>query len=110
MRPARATRKQWSSRSTATPLSCSVRPTRRVVGANFRFGHGATGTVDTLMQLGEQHGFTVEVFSLLTPEQGSDAVSSSLIRRQLSEGDVEHVAEELGRPFRLEGHVVKGAG
>ena len=81
-----------------------------VVGANFRFGHGGTGTVSTLRALGATHGFTVDVFSLLTPEEGTAAVSSSLIRRQLADGDVEHVAEELGRPFRLEGHVVKGAG
>ena len=81
-----------------------------VVGANFRFGHGGTGSVETLTELGKKHGFTVDVFDLLTPEKGNDAVSSSLIRRQLADGDVEHVAEELGRPFRLEGHVVKGAG
>jgi len=81
-----------------------------VVGANFRFGHGGTGTVEMLEELGTKHGFTVDVFSLLTPAAGETAVSSSLIRRQIAEGDVEHVAEELGRPFRLEGHVVKGAG
>ncbi|MFY9587868.1 MAG: bifunctional riboflavin kinase/FAD synthetase [Actinomycetota bacterium] len=81
-----------------------------VVGANFRFGHGGTGTVEMLTDLGAKHGFTVDVFKLLGEEKGQPAVSSSLIRRQLAEGDVEHVAEELGRPFRLEGHVVKGAG
>jgi riboflavin kinase / FMN adenylyltransferase len=81
-----------------------------VVGANFRFGHGGSGSVETLKELGERHGFTVDVFSLLGEEQDSEAVSSSLIRRQLAEGQVERVAEELGRPFRLEGHVVKGAG
>lgn len=81
-----------------------------VVGENFRFGHGGTGSVETLKELGHQHGFTVDVFSLLTPEQEAEAVSSSLIRRQLAEGEVERVAQELGRPFRLEGHVVKGAG
>jgi riboflavin kinase / FMN adenylyltransferase len=81
-----------------------------VVGANFRFGHGGTGTVEMLEEMGRQLGFTIDVFSLLGQEDVPDAVSSSLIRRQLAEGDVEHVAEELGRPFRLEGHVVKGAG
>ncbi len=81
-----------------------------VVGANFRFGYGGTGTVEMLVELGKKHGFTVDVFSLLGEEKGQPAVSSSLIRKQLADGDVEHVAEELGRPFRLEGHVVKGAG
>lgn len=81
-----------------------------VVGANFRFGHGGTGSVEMLGSMGEELGFTVEVFSLLEEKAGPEAVSSSLIRRQLHDGEVERVAEELGRPFRLEGHVVKGAG
>jgi riboflavin kinase / FMN adenylyltransferase len=82
-----------------------------VVGANFRFGHGGTGTVEMLQELGRKHGFTVDVFKLLGEEAAEkEAVSSSLIRRQLADGEVERVAEELGRPFRLEGHVVKGAG
>jgi riboflavin kinase/FMN adenylyltransferase len=81
-----------------------------VVGANFRFGHGGTGSVETLQQMGKELGFSVEVFSLLDDTAGTVAVSSSLIRRQLLDGEVERVAEELGRPFRLEGHVVKGAG
>lgn len=81
-----------------------------VVGENFRFGHGGTGSVEMLEELGTQHGFTVDVFSLLGREKETEAVSSSLIRRQLADGEVERVAQELGRPFRLEGHVVKGAG
>ena len=81
-----------------------------VVGANFRFGHGGTGSVEMLVDLGKKYGFTVDVFSLLGENEGQPAVSSSLIRKQLADGEVERVAEELGRPFRLEGHVVKGAG
>jgi len=81
-----------------------------VVGANFHFGHGGAGTVELLRALGEARRYSVEVFSLLGGEAALEAVSSSLIRRQLAEGEVERVAEELGRPFRLEGHVVKGAG
>ena len=81
-----------------------------VVGDNFRFGHGGAGTVEMLRELGAARGFSVGAFSLLGGEAEPEAVSSSLIRRQLAEGEVERVAEELGRPFRLEGHVVKGAG
>ncbi|HJR19239.1 MAG TPA: bifunctional riboflavin kinase/FAD synthetase [Actinomycetota bacterium] len=81
-----------------------------VVGANFRFGHGGTGTVEMLTELGKANGFDVDVFELLEETKDDEAVSSSLIRRQIADGEVERVAEELGRPFRLEGHVVKGAG
>jgi riboflavin kinase/FMN adenylyltransferase len=81
-----------------------------VVGSNFHFGHGGAGSVEMLAELGRSRGFTVEIFSLIEGESTPEAVSSSLIRRQLADGEVERVAEELGRPFRLEGHVVKGAG
>jgi riboflavin kinase/FMN adenylyltransferase len=81
-----------------------------VVGANFRFGHRGAGTVEDLRRLGEALGFTVEVFELVQDEAPGEPVSSSLIRRQLAEGDVERVTRELGRPFQLEGRVVAGAG
>jgi riboflavin kinase/FMN adenylyltransferase len=81
-----------------------------VVGDNFRFGHGGAGTTAMLAEIGPAKGFSVEIFSLLSGDVAPEGVSSSLIRRQLADGDVERVAEELGRPFRLEGHVVKGAG
>lgn len=78
-----------------------------VVGSNFRFGYQHAGTVETLGDLGARFGFGVTVFALVGE---GDALSSSLIRRQIAEGEVEAVAEELGRPFRLEGHVEPGAG
>lgn len=81
--------------------------THVVVGSNFRFGYNHAGTVATLHELGSIEGFGVDIFSLLG---GEDAISSTLIRRQIAGGEVEIVSEELGRPFRLEGDVVRGAG
>ncbi|MGH2831084.1 MAG: bifunctional riboflavin kinase/FAD synthetase, partial [Actinomycetota bacterium] len=78
-----------------------------VVGSNFRFGYEHAGTVATLHELGDVYGFHVDIFSLLG---GADAISSTLIRRQIADGQVEVVAEELGRPFRIEGTVEHGAG
>jgi len=80
-----------------------------VVGANFRFGHKASGTIETLHDLGAAHGFGVTIFAL-EPSMSDDVVSSSLIRAHLEDGLVEEVARELARPFRLEGVVVGGAG
>jgi len=68
------------------------------VGANFRFGRGASGTVDTLASL----GFDVEPVPLL---QG---VSSTLVRTRLHAGDVAAAARMLGRPAEVEGIVVLG--
>jgi riboflavin kinase/FMN adenylyltransferase len=82
-----------------------------VEGPTFRFGHRATGTVATLAELGETYGFEVLVIDLY--EQGTagrgEALSSSLARRLITDGDVADAAEVLGRPHRVEGTVVHGA-
>jgi riboflavin kinase/FMN adenylyltransferase len=68
------------------------------VGANFRFGRGASGTTDTLSGL----GFDVRPVPLL------DGVSSSSVRKLLVAGDVVGAARMLGRPAEVEGTVVLG--
>ncbi|MFA5891669.1 MAG: bifunctional riboflavin kinase/FAD synthetase [Actinomycetota bacterium] len=79
-----------------------------VVGANFRFGHQQSGNIETLADLGARYGFDVSIFAMQMGGE-KEVVSSSLIRRHISEGRVERVAEELDRPFRLEGYVEHGA-
>jgi riboflavin kinase/FMN adenylyltransferase len=76
------------------------------VGENFRFGHRASGTVETLRQLGRSEGFAVHPAPL---ESAGDAVwSSTYVRQCLAEGDVGEVAAALGREHRVEGPVVEG--
>ncbi|GAA0615791.1 bifunctional riboflavin kinase/FAD synthetase [Kribbella sandramycini] len=76
-----------------------------VVGENFRFGHRAAGHVDTLVAAGATHGFQVEGLSLAGDAQ---PWSSTYVRRQLAEGNVEAAAGALGRPLRVTGVVVEG--
>jgi riboflavin kinase / FMN adenylyltransferase len=77
-----------------------------VVGEDFRFGHKAAGDVALLAELGEKYDFTVEGVPLLT-EYGV-TVSSTVIRQLLADGNVAGAAEQLGRPHRVEGVVVRG--
>jgi riboflavin kinase/FMN adenylyltransferase len=79
-----------------------------VVGANFRFGHQQAGTIETLSDLGKKFGFAVTIFALQL-DRGDEVVSSSLIRKHIAEGDMEQVAEELDRPYVLEGTVEHGS-
>lgn len=79
-----------------------------VVGQNFTFGHLAAGDTDTLRQLGEKYGVTIDVVDLLTEE--GIILSSTEIRRALGEGDVEKAAWILGRDFTVKEEVVRGAG
>jgi riboflavin kinase/FMN adenylyltransferase len=79
---------------------------RVVVGEDFRFGHKAAGDVTLLAELGEKYDFTVESIPLLL-EHGV-RISSTEIRAKLEAGDVAGAAEDLGRPHRVEGVVVRG--
>jgi riboflavin kinase / FMN adenylyltransferase len=69
-----------------------------VAGTGFRFGHGRRGDLDTLEEL----GLGVRRVELVP------GVSSTAIRGQLAEGDVERAARMLGRPAEVEGTVVAG--
>lgn len=79
-----------------------------VVGFNFIFGRGGTGTTDILKVLGEKHGFTVEIVEPVTID--GQIIGSTEIRRRISDGDVEGASLLLGRNFCMSGKVVSGAG
>ena len=78
------------------------------VGAGFRCGHGASGTVDTLRLLGQHHGFSLIATPIVTI-YGTE-VRSSTIRAAISSGGVELASRMLGRPFAVDGEVVAGDG
>lgn len=82
-----------------------LNPVRVVVGENFRFGHRAAGTVDTVREFGRGR-FEVTALELLVTQHTTTC--STEIRRLLNEGDVRGAAHHLGRLFRFSGTVVVG--
>ena len=79
-----------------------------LVGENFHFGHKQAGNVKLLKELGARNGF--EVVIIPPVECHGEVVSSTIIRREVAEGDVSHAGRLLGRPFALTGEVVTGTG
>jgi riboflavin kinase/FMN adenylyltransferase len=77
-----------------------------VVGENFRFGHGRAGDVGELRRLGAELGF--EVASLPPVSLGGRPVSSTRIREALGHGEVRQAQALMGRPYFIEGEVVRG--
>lgn len=77
-----------------------------IVGADFHFGKGRSGSPDFLRRTGDAHGFRVVVADKV--EDSGEAVSSTRIRRALERGDVESAAQMLGRGYRVGGEVIGG--
>ena len=77
-----------------------------VIGYDHHFGKNREGSFDQLKINGPKDGFEVEEIS--RQDIDNVAVSSSLIRTALDEGDVHTAHQLLGRPYSLSGRVVKG--
>jgi riboflavin kinase/FMN adenylyltransferase len=78
------------------------------VGANFLFGHDRAGTFTVLRSLGTRYGFRAEK---IDPIRYKDfVVSSTRIRRLVSEGRVDEAGALLGHHYFIEGEVTRGAG
>ncbi|MFN3643780.1 MAG: bifunctional riboflavin kinase/FAD synthetase [Gemmobacter sp.] len=77
-----------------------------VVGADFCFGKGRTGTAGDLGRFGAAMGFGVTVADLVSVD-GAE-VSSTAIRRALAEGRPREAAAMLGHWHRIEGPVIHG--
>ena len=79
-----------------------------VIGSDFRFGKDRQGSIELLAYLGEELDFSVNVVPSVLND--GERISSSGIRKMLASGDFDDAARWLGRPFRMEGHVKRGAG
>ena len=76
------------------------------VGANFLFGHDRAGTFTVLRSLGARYGFRAEK---IDPVRYKDfVVSSTRIRRLISEARVDEAGALLGHQYYIEGRVVHG--
>jgi riboflavin kinase/FMN adenylyltransferase len=76
------------------------------VGANFRFGVGRSGSVDTLVEDARKAG--LETHILKGRIQEGEVISSSRIRLELEAGNIEQVNELLGYPYHVSGTITPG--
>ena len=79
-----------------------------VIGYDHGFGKGRSGDVNTLREIAAEYGFALDVVGAV--HAGAAAISSSSIRRALSEGRLADANHGLGRPYSLSGTVVRGDG
>ncbi len=88
-------------------LKQTLRARAIVVGSSFRFGHGRIGDTAYLGAAGMADGITVE--AMPPALEDGEPVSSTRIRGALAHGGkVELVRAMLGRPYMLEGTILRG--
>jgi riboflavin kinase / FMN adenylyltransferase len=76
------------------------------VGANFLFGHDRSGNFSMLRVLGARYGFKAEK---IDPVRYKDfVVSSTRVRRLISEARMDEAGALLGHPYYLDGVIVEG--
>ncbi|HEX74872.1 MAG TPA: bifunctional riboflavin kinase/FAD synthetase [Dehalococcoidia bacterium] len=99
---------QLSARQFLSLLKKYIRMRGLVIGYDFALGQNKEGNTNTLSALGQEMGFSVTVIPPIVID--GEVVSSTAIRNALSEGDMKRVQNLIGRPFRLYGRVIPGAG
>ena len=78
-----------------------------VIGHDHGFGRGREGDVEVMRALGHERAFGVEVVNAVATADGR-VVSSTLIRRAVAGGDLNHAAQALGRPYSVQSRVRRG--
>jgi riboflavin kinase / FMN adenylyltransferase len=78
------------------------------VGADFLFGRDRSGNFSLLRALSGQYGFRAEKIDPVRYKEF--VISSTRIRRLVSEGRVDEASALLGHHFYIDGTVVRGAG
>jgi len=83
-------------------------PKSIIVGKDFRFGKHRKGDLRLLRNLGKRYCFSLYVIG--EKRLFGNKVSSRYIRKILWRGEVEKATRLLGRPYSINGRVVKGSG
>src|SRR3954470_136412 len=76
------------------------------VGANFLFGHDRSGNFSALRTLGQRYGFRADKIDPVRYKEF--VVSSTRIRRLVSEARMDEAAALLGHSYYIDGTIVEG--
>jgi len=81
-----------------------------VCGKNTTFGRFGEGNADNVASLAEKQGMQAVVCDLKTLDADGEQISSSAVRRYVSDGNMQKASMMLGRLFSLSGQTVHGKG
>lgn len=86
----------------------NICPTTIIVGYDFTFGYHRSGTTELLEKFCGDSGISFQVIPALFI--GNKLLSSTQIRRYITDGHIEEANSMLGRKYSIEGVVKKGKG
>lgn len=79
-----------------------------VIGEDFRFGKERQGSAKFLKDNATEYGLNVRVIEKEKDSQNNREISSTYIREELLQGNIEKVNELLGFDYFIAGEIVKG--
>lgn len=77
-----------------------------IVGEDFHFGHRREGNIDTLEKASKEYNFELAIVSNVLDNH--ERISSTQIRKALTQADFKLAEQQLGRPFSISSRVVHG--
>lgn len=77
-----------------------------IVGFNFKFGHKNLGDTNLLKALKNKYGY--ELFVMEPYTYKDEIISSSRIRKTISDGEVEEASKMLSRYYSIKGKIIHG--
>ena len=89
-------------------LSKKLKINNLTVGYDFKFGKDRQGDVNLLKQLSLKYNYNILIVNPVLDPLTSEIYSSSLVRKNIREGNFEKVSSLLGRNWIMQGAVVRG--
>jgi riboflavin kinase/FMN adenylyltransferase len=97
----------YSAAEFMKPIKERLGLSQMLIGYDFALGRGREGNASRLAEIGREMGYTVQVVEAVSDESG--LISSTVIRKLVSVGDVADAAKMLGHPYVISGSVVHGS-
>ena len=79
-----------------------------IVGKDFKFGKNRSGNFQILENYSKENNFDVHLVESVMLSDGSSKFSSSIIRDNIKNAEMEKVNFALGRPWHIHGTVIEG--
>mgnify|MGYP001081251669 CR=1 FL=1 len=79
-----------------------------VVGKDFKFGKDRLGNFQILENYSKENNFNVHLVESIMLSDGSDKYSSSIIRENIKNGEIEKANFALGRRWHITGKIIEG--